>query len=351
MNHHNLMMPSTDVLCVSVLAVVWYACAVSQGQEVSGEFLRFRRNAASAPYRTVETVIDTNGTAVVALADAKQQIRRRSFRLSPDEFSAFEHLIDAVNAFGQPVADPQSAGIRVSPEYDTLRVWITKHGETRALDLPDDGSRGRLSPLLDQLSQLNRLAVVLDELEYREDSIGYAQDTGPSAVMRPRALIGPLQELVARSTNHVKLGSAFAALARLQTETEWIGFVSKCLAEADGERQNLLLYVLTGNPHRARLSEERIEALLPLFLQILRQPESMGALSKDRSEALSSVCHLLMMKQCRAAESTLKLLKERSPDWKLTATIGDMSWLRRTNSPQNSVGRRIDSWRDPYEYE
>ena len=96
------------------------------------------------------------------------------------------------------------------------------------------------------------------------------------------------------------------------------------------------------------MPEGRVEALFPVFLSILREPENLRVLSSDRSQALSAICHFLNGKQCRAARSTLLYLREHGQDWKLTNSAS-VSWLSLPNSDLNQSGRRIDQWLDPFE--
>lgn len=329
----------------------------SPGQGLEGELLRYELVGSYSLYRGRFTVIGTNGAVTASLTDSRET-RAHRLQLSPDEVSAFEHLIDGVNFFGQPESDPKHE-IRMIHHQARARLSVTKGTEYRVLEL-EPYHFERLLPLLDQLHRLNHLADVLDGLETRGDqwsSFAAAEashSTEPNMVLQPRSLIEPLKQVVLDSqglgsANYGKLQTTLPALARLQTEAEWIGFISRTLRESPIERQNLLLHVLTSQPFWSQpMPEGRVEALFPVFLSILHEPENVRALSSDRSEALSAICHFLNRKQCRAARSTLVYLHENGQDWKLTNSAS-VSWLSLPNSDLNQEGRRIDQWHDPFE--
>ncbi len=331
--------------------------STSRGEGVDGELLRYELAGSYSIYRGRQTVIGTNGAVTVSLTDSRGT-RAHRLQLSPDEVSAFEHLIDGVNFFGQPDSDPKHE-VRMIHHQAQARLSVTKGGESRVLEL-EPYHFERLLPLLDQLHRLNHLAEVLDRLETRGDqqsSFAAAEashSTGPNMVLQPRSLIEALKQVVLDShrlgsTDYGKLQTALPSLARLQTEAEWIGFISRTLRESPIERQNLLLHVLTSQPFWSQpMPEGRVEALFPVFLSILREPENLRALSSDRSQALSAICHFLNGKQCRAARSTLLYLRENGQDWKLTNSAS-ASWLSLPNSDLNQSGRRIDQWHDPFE--
>jgi hypothetical protein len=331
----------------------------TQGEVLPGELLRYQQAGAFSLYRGLETVIRIDGSVSVSLTN-NLGMRARQLQLSADELSALEHLIDGVNLFGQSPVEPTS-DFPIGSGHFKAQLSVTKGTNALTLDLTAY-HLGRFFPLLDQLRRLNHLAEVLDGLETRRDQWSAfaaseaSSSTGPNAVLQARALIEPLKQIVLDSqglspTNIGKLQIALPALARLQTEAEWIGFISRTLREPPVERQNLLLHVLTSQPFWSQpMPEGRVEALFPVFLAILREPENLGPLSSDRSEALSAVCSFLNLKQCRAARSTLVNLRENGQDWKLTNSA-DVSWLSLPNSASalNKEGRRIDQWRDPFE--
>jgi hypothetical protein len=183
------------------------------------------------------------------------------FRLNEDELAGLTALVEAVKFFD--LARPSTPLVE-DAGHSSLAVRI---GERyRKFDF---GSCPDFAPLEEAIHKLINQGIVTQGLQTKTDVAQAAAACSPLFAGRkvycPRLLVAPLKQFVAECADIQRMQSVLAGLAWVLSEQEWVGFTSSQVAKASGDRQAIILIVLSSSGLCGSIPEPHAKALLPLL--------------------------------------------------------------------------------------
>lgn len=244
--------------------------------------------------KIAEVRVEATGQVTVRYEKQAQRPSDYRFSLDEDELAALTSLVRVVRFFEQPASDTA----RVT-DVGESSLTVNIGNDRRTLHYR---FRQELDPLTRELWRMIQQGIVTSELETKGDVYQAMVASSPlligSKVYCPRLLVPSLKKNVAQCQDRQKLGWGLTALAWLQTEEQWLGFVSSQLANAAPERKALLLGVLGSHPFYDSIPDGHCRILLPLLTSVLDSfSEKKDRIDPATDEALGNVCQMIAAKK------------------------------------------------------
>ena len=267
------------------------------------------RSGGFSSFRRIELQVSATGRVDVAYETNGRIPEKHHYALNPPELLALSNTI-VVSQFFDVSVERSSRNVDVPDSTLTVNLG----GRSRTIQY---GFFPKLALLDSTIHRLINQSVRMIGLEKRGEIRLVMEDVHPvrCQVYCPQLLEQPVKDFFNRCEERRKLEYALAALARLNTEGQWMGFITNHLKEAAPTRRLELLEMLSSHVFHYDVPKGHLAALLPYLTSVVASYASPGPkLEEPETRVLMQIIFFISRAKYREAQPVLERFVDSQPD-------------------------------------